>query len=372
MFILGKKYDNLSNQLDTNLDKLQDMNEQLASFGPKNISRKIRRDQKIEKLEGIIDEKQNELGQQKVEIKSLNKTCEKNESDLDRLKKDKRSLLVKVCRMSKQQHSSKFDQIREEHLFEIQNLKVDIAAKQDRILELEDLNSILADDKIESFYDGKFSNEVRETIMTLLTECGVGQKKVNNVISIVLKKLTGKQLSRLPSAGVKSRFLIEAKRDAQKQLAEAMLNYEYDLPYLNDIGQGHKGNCLHQDATSKHHKRFQSFQITIPDKKTFSLGLNEVGSGDAASIMSSFKNIISDLEQAAQNEPEIVSRLTCSIVSTMSDQGAANPLFNQQLKAFKESLLPDIVENWENLDNNTQAEMAKMSSFFCKMHNHIC
>ncbi|CAC5376806.1 unnamed protein product [Mytilus coruscus] len=73
-------------------------------------------------------------------------TCEKNESDLDRLKKDKRSLLVKVCRMSKQQHSSKFDQIREEHLFEIQNLKVHIAAKQDRILEVEDLNSILADD----------------------------------------------------------------------------------------------------------------------------------------------------------------------------------------------------------------------------------
>ncbi|CAG2230236.1 unnamed protein product [Mytilus edulis] len=147
-----------------------------------------------------------------------------------------------------------------------------------------------------------------------------------------------------------------------------MLNYEYDLPDLNDMGQGHKGNCLHQDATSKHHKHFQSFQITTPDKKTFSLGLNEVGSGDAASIMSSFKNIISDLGQAAQNEPEIVSRLTCSIVSTMSDQGAANPLFNQKLKEFKESLLPDIVENWENLDINTQTEMAKMSSFFCKMH----
>ncbi|VDI71580.1 E1A/CREB-binding protein [Mytilus galloprovincialis] len=364
-----KKYDNLSNQLDTNLDKLQDMNEQLASFGPRNTSRKIRRrDQKIEKLEGIIDEKQIELGQQNVEIKLLNKACEKNVSDLDKLKKDKRSLLVKVCRMSKQQHSSKLDQIREEHVFEIQNLKADIAAKQDRILELEDLNSILADDKIESFYDGKFSNEVRETIMTLLTECGVSQKKVNNVISIVLKNLTGKQLSRLPSAGVKSRLLIEAKRVAQKQVAEAMLNYEYDLPDVNDMGQGHKGNCLHQDATSKHHKHFQSFQITTPDKKTFSLGLNEVGSGDAASIMSSFKNIISDLGQAAQNEPEIVSRLTCSIVSTMSDQGAANPLFNQQLKEFKESLLPDIVENWENLDINTQTEMAKMSSFFCKMH----
>ncbi|VDI35042.1 Hypothetical predicted protein [Mytilus galloprovincialis] len=51
----------------------------------------------------------------------------------------------------------------------------------------------------------------------------------------------------------------------------------------------------------------------------------------------------------------------------MSDQGAANPVFNQQLKEFKESFLPDIVENWENLDINTPTEMAKMSSFFCKM-----
>lgn len=88
----------------------------------------------------------------------------------------------------------------------------------------------MADAKIEIFYDGQFSNEVRQTIMTLLTECGVSQKKVNDIMNVVLRNLTGKHLTRLPSAGAKSRLLIEVKRVAQKQIGDAMLTYENDLP----------------------------------------------------------------------------------------------------------------------------------------------
>lgn len=114
----------------------------------------------------------------------------------------------------------------------------------------------MADAKIEIFYDGQFSNEVRQTIMTLLTECGVSQKKVNDIMNVVLRNLTGTHLTRLPSAGAKSRLLIEVKRVAQKQIGDAMLTYENDLPDQIDPNTyiGNKGNCLHQDATSKFHK----------------------------------------------------------------------------------------------------------------------
>lgn len=61
------------------------------------------------------------------------------------------------------------DIIEDEHFKEIYTLKNDIISKQERIAELENLNNILFDERIESFYDGKFSNEV----MTLLTECSV-------------------------------------------------------------------------------------------------------------------------------------------------------------------------------------------------------
>jgi hypothetical protein len=51
---------------------------------------------------------------------------------------------------------------------------------------------------------------LRETVLTLVTEEGVSQKKkVNEVLSVFVQKLTDKTLSRLPSTGVKSRLLLE-------------------------------------------------------------------------------------------------------------------------------------------------------------------
>ncbi|CAC5376804.1 unnamed protein product [Mytilus coruscus] len=249
----GKKFESISNQLDESLEQLDEMKVKFATLGPKNVRRKInRRDEKISKLEDEVVENKNEIDEQAMEIDNLRFMSQENVQNIENLTKDKRRLLVKVCRLAKKCDRSVSEQIQDEHLEEIQNLKTEIRAKQDRISELENLSMILADDKIESFYDGK-------------------------------------HLTRLPSAGVKSRLLIEAKRVAQKQIVEEMLSYEYDLPDKIDPNTyiGSKGNCLHQDATSKFHKHYQSFQLTTHDNKTLSVGLNEVGSGDAASIMSS-------------------------------------------------------------------------------------
>ena len=108
-----------------------------------------------------------------------------------------------------------------------------------KIVELEQTNAILQDPIIECFHDGNFSNEIRATVMFLITECGVSQKEVKNVMQIVMSNLAGETLSRLPSSGVKSRLMVEAKRVAQNQVAAAMLS--------------NTGNSLNQDDTSKFH-----------------------------------------------------------------------------------------------------------------------
>lgn len=61
-----------------------------------------------------------------------------------------------------------------------------------------------------------------------------------------------------------------------------------------DIGDM-KGNCLHQDGTSKFHKQFQSFQLTTPEHRSYSIGMTEVGSADADSLMKAFQTNISEL-----------------------------------------------------------------------------
>ena len=62
-----------------------------------------------------------------------------------------------------------------------------------------------------------------------------------------------------------------------------------------------------------------------------------------------------------------VRQLVSTTDAKMSDQGATNPVFNRQLLAYKESIIPHVVENWESIDPSVQSEMCNMSSFFCKM-----
>jgi hypothetical protein len=39
------------------------------------------------------------------------------------------------------------------------------------------MNSLLQDSGIETYCEGKYSNEIRGTIMSLINECGVSQKR---------------------------------------------------------------------------------------------------------------------------------------------------------------------------------------------------
>ena len=120
--------------------------------------------------------------------------CEEKSNEVKDLQKEKKNLLVKVCRLRK----SKDRNVVEINQNLIEALKSEIRVKEKEIIELQQTNAILMDPIIESFQDVKFSNEIRSTIMSLITECGVSQNKVNNVIKIVLKNLTGKHFPGYP------------------------------------------------------------------------------------------------------------------------------------------------------------------------------
>ncbi|WAR27512.1 hypothetical protein MAR_013216 [Mya arenaria] len=161
----------------------------------------------------------------------------------------------------------------------IQTLRHEILEKENQIAELEEINQVLNDNKIMSFYNGQYTSE----------------KKVNDVMKTVVHSLTGKTLSRLTGTGVLSRLRIEAKRMAQIQVAEAMVNAGGDASTVN-------GNCLHQDATSKFHHHFKSFQITTSDNITDSLGLSEFAGGDSKTLIATFQENLSELSNALKHD----------------------------------------------------------------------
>ena len=122
------------------------------------------------------------------------------------------------------------------------------------------------------------------------------------------------------------------------------------------------GNCLHGDGTTKYSRHYQNFQITTRSGRTLSFGLTEVVDSDANSVLETFTQIIQDLTDMMS------ASLVTSINNTMSDMGPVNPLFNRKLQAFREELLPKIIEKWEELDVSQRNEFIEMGNFFCKLH----
>ena len=70
--------------------------------------------------------------------------------------------------------------------------------------------ALLEENEIVKFQDGRYCDEVKEVIMDLLL-VDVSMSQVNNIIKTVLKKLANKNVSKLPSIGLKSRLLLEAR-----------------------------------------------------------------------------------------------------------------------------------------------------------------
>ena len=62
------------------------------------------------------------------------------------------------------------------------------------------------------------------------------------------------------------------------------------------------------------------------------------------------------------------AKLITSITNTMSDMGPVNPLFNKKLQAFRENLLPTVIDKWDNLTQEEKDSFIQMGNFFCKLH----
>ncbi len=216
-----------------------------------------------------------------MEIKTVE--CNKLESDVQKLKKDKIAAQKRCSRKESQNVSLKKDiQIlqKQEHNETEKKLKEEIKHFKYRIMELEEINQILQENeiKITTFENGRYTDALREKIMSLVLEYNVSGRKVNKVIDTVMRNLTGKLIIRLPSAGCKSRILIEAKHVAAQQVAEAMLNSE--------------SSVLHQDATTHFHKHMEGFQISTSSNETLSVGLQQTSGGIAEDYLKALKTVL--------------------------------------------------------------------------------
>ena len=183
----------------------------------------------------------------------------------------------------------KIKDLLEDEKIELELHKKDIELKQK---ELEYLESILKDEKTQTFANGKYADEVRLTVMELLS-MNVSINKVNAVIKVVLNRLAKKDIDRLPSKSLKSQMLIEARHLADIQIGQAMLQG-------NDLSSV-LGNTLHGDGTTKYHCHYQNFQVNTAEGVPLSVGLIEIVDQDAQTVLSVWKERILEIAQVICN-----------------------------------------------------------------------
>ena len=147
----------------------------------------------------------------------------------------------------------------------------------------------------------KYLDSIRACCIELLS-LNVGIKNVEPVIRSVLKHIASFEIKELPHPTTLTRMYSEMKGLACQQLNEELK----------------KGDnlTLHSDGTSKYGQHFYSFQLSTPDS-TYSLGLKEMLSGSAAQVLSTFQQILYDLELTSQSGSSHV--ILSKIKNTMSD-----------------------------------------------------
>lgn len=134
------------------------------------------------------------------------------QENTDVLSKQKLELHKKVSKFNKKFEKKGKILIRQQTKIEIDNFESEKNDLIAQINNLENINDFLEGDTIKTFENGRYTNEVRECCMQLITEGNVSLNKIPIVINSVLKNLSGKLPERLPSKSLlSSRLMVEAK-----------------------------------------------------------------------------------------------------------------------------------------------------------------
>jgi uncharacterized coiled-coil protein SlyX len=144
---------------------------------------------------------------------------------------------------------------------------------KEEIDQLQDTIEYLESDEVKTFENGRYTDELRDCVMTLVTNGNVSLRKIPEVISCVLSKLVGKLPKRLPSPSlISSRIMLEAKYIANNQVCGKYSYIFFIITFvilqiadamLRDFEpQANTGNTLSQDSTTKFHDHYEGMQVS--------------------------------------------------------------------------------------------------------------
>ncbi|KAJ8307728.1 hypothetical protein KUTeg_014723 [Tegillarca granosa] len=174
------------------------------------------------------------------------------------------------------------------------------------------LRNILNDNEELLVFDdsvGQFRPELVQCIMNL-QDCMVSTADIGKVIKTVCSVLCSRVPNRLPSETTIHRI-----NDMKLSVS---------LKQISQISEK-KNLTLYSDETSKFGKSFEVFAVTDEDKTSYLLGLREMYSKRADSVLDTFKEVLNDINVTCNDITDTDSagyKLLTNIKNTMSDRAA--------------------------------------------------
>ena len=201
---------------------------------------------------------------------------------------------------------------------------------------------------IPTFSNGHYNAKVRECCMQLLAH-NVGIHNVETCISAVCD-LIGCKIGSLPS---KSNMMVKAQAVSHLQIADSVPT--------------HSTNMLHSDGTTKFGEKYGGLQITTPESCCLST-MKAGGASDFKELLVNSSDISASCKAVGTSGTNVCNCLLASIKNTMSDRHIVEKKFNELLESYREEILPEVVEGWNDLTPEQQQSIARVNNFFCGLH----
>jgi hypothetical protein len=234
---------------------------------------------------------------------------------------------------------------------EIQNLKSEIHILHNEIDRLTNLQN----DTVFLYNEDKneYISELHACVYTLLNN-HVATEHVSCVIESVLK-LVDKKANKLPSKSTIKNWALERSFLARKQISEL---------------SGNENLTLYSDESSKYGQKWGSFASRDSDGNYLLLGLRDMATKSSQDTLDTFKEIISDIDAASENE-QAGKEILVNIKNTMSDKAGTEKKFNDILREYRDEVLPEVIENFNILNIESQMAISHMNNFFCGLHSLV-
>ena len=236
---------------------------------------------------------------------------------------------------------------------EIENIK---SENKQLKLNVEYLETLLSDHQELIVYDtnkNTYKNNIVECCMNL-TNLNVATRHISAVIREVCV-MCGKVPNKLPLRQTVDNFVDRKLVLSQKQLGSVLKDKE--------------NTTIYTDETRKYGHTYESYLISDKENVSYLLGLREMENKSGQCTLDTMKEILHDITTLSEQEDTTVGKkILANIKNTMSDRASTEKCFNKLLQEYRQTILPDVIDNYSNLTQDAQSVVGQTNNFFCGLH----